>query len=175
MRKLRYSVECSLDGFIARENHSYDFLLSEGEHVDDFIKSLYHYDIALMGRKTYEIGLEAGVINSSLSLQQYVVSNTLVQTIDPRIKILSGDVAKVIQSLKEEGGKDILLSGGAELAFALLQKQLIDEISLRIHPVIIGSGIPVFSKISRDVRLRAYSHKQYNNGIILTSYYIAYH
>jgi dihydrofolate reductase len=171
MRKLKYCVDCTLDGFIARHDHSYDFLPSEGEHLTDFLETINQFDIALMGRNTYEVGLKAGVIDPSLSMRQYVISSSLTRTIDERIKIISSDIKKFVIGLKSEKGKDILLSGGSILATKMLSENLIDELQLRVHPVLIGSGIALFNK-HEDVSVRLIQQKEYSNAVVLNVYSI---
>ncbi|MBS1811245.1 MAG: hypothetical protein JST84_23985 [Acidobacteria bacterium] len=63
MRKLKYHVACTVDGYIAREDGTFDGFLTEGEYVTDYLESFNTYDIVLMGRKTYEVGLKLGVTN----------------------------------------------------------------------------------------------------------------
>lgn len=170
MRKLKYSVDCSIDGFIAREDHTYDFLIAEGEHLNDFLTSLRDFDTALMGKNTYEVGLKAGIIDPSLPMQQYVISSSLKETIDERIKIIRSDVKKFVRKLKEAKGKDILLSGGSVLATHLLAEDLIDEVQLRVHPVFIGSGIALFNMKRQKVLVELVEEKKYSNGVTKMRY-----
>ena len=174
MRKLVYSVDCSLDGFIAREDHTYDFILNRGDHFDDFIASMKNFDMALMGKKTYEVGLKAVVIDPSLNLQQFVLSSSLTETIDERIKIISRNAYKFVDRLKHEKGNDILLSGGSILATNLLAENLLDEIHLRIHPVLIGSGIPTLNKHGRTILLELKDQKVYSNQVVRMRYTVKY-
>ncbi len=174
MRSLKYCVDCSLDGFIARDDHSYGFLIREGEHFDEFIESMKTFDIALMGKTTYDVGLKAGVIDPSLNLQQFVISSSLDKTVDDRIKIISKNASKFVSRLKSEKGNDILLSGGSTLATNLLNENLIDEIQLRIHPVIIGSGIRLFGSHSKTVSLQVRRQKLYSNHVMLLAYDVKY-
>lgn len=174
MRKLVYSVDCSLDGFIARENHAYDFLPGKGEHFDDFMESMKYFDIAIMGKNTYETGVKAGVIDPSLNLQQFVISSTLSETIDERIRVISKNAGKFVGRLKQEKGNDILLSGGSILATNLLTEKLVDEIQLRIHPVLIGSGIPVFTRHRDTIKLELKNQKGYSNQVMRLSYDVRY-
>jgi dihydrofolate reductase len=73
--------------------------------------------------------------------------------------------------LKAEKGKDIVLSGGSILATKLLSENLIDEIQLRVHPVLIGSGIPLFNK-RQDFSVRLIQQKKYSNAAVLSVYSI---
>ncbi|MEG4202061.1 hypothetical protein [Microcoleus sp. Pol12A5] len=95
MRKLKYYVACTVDGFIAREDGSFDCFPMEGEHFTDLFDSFpetipahlqealgipaenKQFDAVLMGRKTYEVGLDVGVTNPYPSLKQYVFSRTM--------------------------------------------------------------------------------------------------
>lgn len=174
MRKLVYSLDCSLDGFIARENHDYDFLKTEGEHFDDFMKSMKYFDMAVMGKNTYEVGLKAGVIDPTLNLQQFVISSSLKQTIDDRIKVVSKSATKFVDQIKHEKGNDILLSGGSALASSLISEKLIDEIHIRLHPVLIGNGIPIFKNSGTTISLDLKNQKTYSNQVILASYDVRY-
>ena len=170
MRKLKYCVDCSLDGFIARMDHTYDFLIQEGEHFNEFMESMKTYDIALMGKNTYQLGVKAGVVDPSLNIQQFVISSSLDKTIDDRIKIMSKNISKFVSRLKHEKGNDILLSGGSILATNLLKETLIDEIQLRIHPVMVGSGIPVFGSHNQTISLQLLSQRSYSNQVMLVVY-----
>ncbi|MCV3214890.1 hypothetical protein OGM63_15435 [Plectonema radiosum NIES-515] len=64
MRKLKYYVACTVDGFIAQEDGSFDGFLAEGEHVTDYLKPFKWFDVVLMRCKIYEVGLKEGVTNA---------------------------------------------------------------------------------------------------------------
>jgi dihydrofolate reductase len=166
MGKLNYCVDVSIDGYIARKDHTYDFLVQNGEHLNEFMNSLSDDEVALMGRKTYEVGLKAGIVNPDLPIRQIVISATLTSTIDRRIEIVSSDVVEAVRQLKGNSRKNILISGGANLASSLLKNQLIDNVNLRIHPVVIGTGIPVFYTENNDIDLTLGSSKTYSNGVV---------
>jgi dihydrofolate reductase len=166
MGKLNYCVDVSIDGYIARKDHTYDFLVQNGEHLNEFMNSLSDYEIALMGRRTYEVGLKAGVVNPDLPIRQIVISSTLTSTIDRRIELISGNVVETIRLLKANSRKNILISGGASLASSLLKNQLIDNVNLRIHPVVIGTGIPAFYIENNDIHLKLAASKTYSNGVV---------
>jgi dihydrofolate reductase len=72
--------------------------------------------------------------------------------------------------LKNESGKDIWLMGGGILAASLLKERLVDEISLAIQPVLLGSGIPLFPDLGVQVDLQLLESKTYKNGIVSVSY-----
>ena len=174
MRKLKYHVACTVDGFIAHQDGSYDGFLIEGEHVTDYLASLNTYDIVLMGRKTYQVGLDVGVTNPYPTMRQYVFSRTLEKSPDANVTLVAENLIEVVKELKGEAGKDIYLCGGAELAATLLQANLIDEIVLKLNPLLYGTGIPLWAGVIRQTDLALMSTKVYNNGVVLLQYQVKY-
>lgn len=116
MCKLKYYVACSVDGFIAHEDGSWGGFLFEGEHVTDYIESFKQFDTVLMGRKTYEMGLNAGKTNPYPNMKSYVFSRTMKESPDPEVKVVAENVVDLVRSLKQGKGKDIYLCGGAKLS-----------------------------------------------------------
>lgn len=171
MRKLKYHVACTVDGFIAHEDHTVDGFVPEGEHATDYLESLKRdYDIVLMGRRTYEFGFQFGVTSPYPWMKQYVLSRTMGRSPDPQVELISEDVIELVRGLKEGAGKDIYLCGGAELAAALLAEGLIDEVILKLNPVLFGSGIPLFSRAGGQTALELIGSKTYGNGVVLLQY-----
>jgi dihydrofolate reductase len=143
MRKLKYHVACTIDGFICRENGSLDCFmragLKEGEHVTDYLESLKAFDVVLMGRKTYEVGLKMGVTNPYPHMKSYIFSRTMTACPDERVTLVSENAGAVVRQLKSESGKDIYLCGGGDLAAMLLAEGLIDEVLLKLNPILVSS------------------------------------
>lgn len=174
MRKLKYHVACTVDGYIAREDGTFDGFLAEGEHITDYLESFNTYDIVLMGRKTYEVGLKLGVTNPYPMMKQYVFSRTLGKSPDENVALISENLIDVVKDLKSESGKTIYLCGGAELATLLFREKLIDEIILKLNPLLYGSGIPLFSGEIPQTSLELISSKVYDNGVVLLQYQVKY-
>jgi len=173
MRKLKYHVASTIDGFIARKDHSVDGFVAEGEHVSDYLESLKNdYDVALMGRRTYEFGFQFGVTNPYPWMKQYVFSTTMRESPDANVELVSENIISFVSELKAAAGKHIYLCGGAELAARLYNEGLIDEIILKLNPVAFGTGIPLFSETVRDRNLELMSSKAYESGVILLSYQV---
>ena len=172
MRKLKYVVATTLDGFIAQEDGSFNDFLMEGDHVTDFQNALESFDTVLMGRKTYEVGLNFGVTNPYPSMKQYVFSTTIKESPDENVEIVSDGVADLVRHLKTEAGRDIWLCGGSNLATLLLAEGLIDEVIVKVNPILFGTGIPLFSTVAGHVDLELVNSKAYNNGVVLLSYLV---
>src|SRR5262245_44325741 len=147
MRKLKYHVATTIDGFIAHEDHTVDGFVAEGDHVTDYLESLKtDYDIVLMGRRTYEFGFQYGVTNPYPWMKQYVLSRSMASSPDENVELVSDNIIELVRELKNGTGKDIYLCGGAELATSLFKENLIDEIILKLNPVVFGRGLPLFSE-----------------------------
>lgn len=170
MRKLKYYVACSVDGFIARKDGSFNDFILDGEVVNDYIQSLQLFDIVLMGRKTYEVGLKEGKTNPYPMMRSYVFSRTMKESPDEQVELVSENAIALVKSLKNETGKDIYLCGGANLATMLFSENLIDEISLKVNPFLMGSGIPLFGEVINKTPLQLTDSKIYENGVVLLHY-----
>lgn len=182
MRKLVYYVASTADGFIARADGSFDCFIQEGPHAAEYFESFQTFDIVLMGRKTYQIGLDLGVTDPYPSMKTYVFSRSLNESpdprVEPRVEIVCEDPATFVRRLKDGAGKDIFLCGGTELATQLFAAQLIDELILKVNPVLLGAGIPLLSppgglpggQPRGNIDLELTRSKDYGNGVVLLHY-----
>lgn len=181
MRKVKYFVANSLDGFIARKDGAVDWLFMDGTDygMGQFFRSI---DAVLLGRKTYEFALahspkpkrKSKKAKSETSfgsgMESYVFSRTMKAAPDEEVRIVSENAAEFVRNLKAEAGKDIWLMGGGELAGSLLAENLVDEIELNIHPVLLGSGVPLFSEIGKQIDLELIECKAHKNGCVQVTY-----
>lgn len=171
MRKIQYLVAASVDGQIARADGSFDCFAAVGdEHVSDYLESLHAFDTVLMGRKTYEVGLRHGVTDPYPFLASYVFSSSIATSPNEKVRIVAGDPVDFVRKLKAEPGGAIYLCGGAQLAAALLSAGLIDEIVVKLNPLLIGAGIPLLAGIEKPVPLELLHTKTYGNGVLLLTY-----
>ena len=171
MRRLIYHVAATVDGFIAHQDHSIDGFVPVGEHVADYMHTLKtDYDVVLMGRRTYEFGFQFGVTNPYPWMKQYVLSSTMERSPDSNVELVSEKVFDFVRSLKDGTGKDIYLCGGANLASTLFREGLVDEILLKLNPVVFGSGISLFLGTIKQTDLELIDSKRYANGVVLLRY-----
>jgi len=162
MRKLIYCVATSLDGFIADEKGSPDgFPFDESylgvllELFPETLPAPFHaegitfdnekFDAVLMGKATYDVGASAGITNPYPTLDQYVFSRSMTESPDPAVTLVSKGAIGCVEELKKQDGKDIWLCGGAQLAGTLFKAGLIDEMIVKLNPVLFGTGIPLFT------------------------------
>ena len=169
MRKVTYGGANSLDNFIARKDDAVDWLMFSkevGAIMADYWKTI---DTIVMGRRTYEIALKMGHGGGSPGMKTYVFSRTSPKK-SKEVEIISEDAADFVRKLKNEEGKDICVMGGGVLARSLLEADLIDEIGINIHPVLLGSGIPLFHEMSKQIDLELVKHQVLKNGCVVLTY-----
>ncbi len=172
MRKVTFGVANSLDNYIARKDGAIDWLMWSDEVqslIVDFWKTI---DTILMGRKTYNPSLShsKGKKNPYGGMKTYVFSRTLKSSTDKSVEIVSEDAAKSVRKLKNQEGKGICVMGGGELAKSLFEANLIDEIGFNIHPVLLGTGIPLFHEMERQIDLELLECKTFKNGCVYVTY-----
>ncbi len=173
MRKVIYHVASTVDGFIGHEDHSVDGFIQEGEHASDYLNALKNdYDVAFMGRNTYDFGARFGVTNPYPWMKQYVFSSSLKESPNEHVQLISSDPSELVQHLKNQAGKDLYLCGGGDLAARFLAANLLDEIILKLNPVLFGAGISLFRQISKPVQLELKNTRVYSSGVILIRYAI---
>jgi len=170
MRKLNYVIAASLDGLVARRDGSFEDFLMEGPHVTDFLETVAAHDTVLMGRHTYEVGLKYKITNPYPTLKTYVFSRTLLESPDPAVTVVSTNAAEHVRELKRQPGKDIWLCGAGSLAASLLAENLVDGVTVKVNPILLGSGIPLVFQLERTSRLKLIASKPFDNGVVTLSY-----
>jgi dihydrofolate reductase len=141
MKRVRYQVAVSLDGFIAGPKGEYDWIV--GDSSIDFGALFKEFDAAVMGRKTYEVMKANGGDGMLTGLDVVVFSKSLPSRTAKGLRITNEEAGDVVKALKKQPGKDIWLFGGGELFRSLLDAGLVDTVELALMPVMIGSGIPL--------------------------------
>ena len=169
MRKIILGLAVSLDGFIEGPNGEYDWCLTDQDYgMSEF---LARFDSLFMGRKSYEQILSMGdvAMPDFPKLKEYVFSNTL-NTVKKDYVLVRGDIADQVTRIKDEPGKDIWLWGGAGLTASLMNLGMVDEISLAVHPILLGSGKYLFSQLNHRIQLDLVDTKTYSTGLVSLTY-----
>lgn len=171
MGKLKYYVAATLDGFIAQPDGSFGGFVWNDAFTAEFLASLRDFGVVLMGRKTYEVGLREGVTSPYPFLRQFVFSRSMEASPDPAVTLVRDGAVDVVRALRADSPDDLWLCGGADLASTLFEAGLIDEVIVKVNPVLIGRGIPLFARPVPQTALeltRARTHDE--TGIAVLHY-----
>lgn len=182
MRKVIFGGANSLDNFIARADGAVDWLMWSDE-AGEIMKDMWpRFDCMVMGRKTYDVAVGNGdaatdatkkkkaTKNPYGDIETYVFSRTLDAGKRDGIEFVSNDPGKFVAQLKKKKGKDICVMGGGDLARTLFEAGVIDEIGFNIHPVLLGTGVPLFHALSRQIDLELIECKALKNGCVYVRY-----
>ena len=171
MRRIRYSIAMSLDGFIAGPNGEFDWILTDPEI--DFSAMFAQYDTLLIGRKTFIQMQAAGPSGSMPGMDVYVFSRTLRQQDHVDVTIVADGARQLVKGLREGEGKDIALYGGGELFRSLLDAGQVDTVEVAIVPVLLGAGVPLMPPPYHQVPLRLTRQRRLKvSGIVMLEYEI---
>jgi len=174
MRKLIESTLVSLDGVIG------DPQVWANEYFDDeatalALQQLLLSDAMLMGRRTYELfaaswpaytGEYADMMNT---IRKYVFSSTLDTAEWNNSVIISGDPADAVAELKQQGDGDLVMYGHGPLGQAFLERHLLDELRLWIHPLLVGQGTLLF-RASASAALNLAATQTLTSGVVILTY-----
>lgn len=162
-------IATSIDGYIADKNNGIDWLNSvpnpdnKDMGYEEFIKSV---DAILMGRNTFEI-VDGFGIDWPYTIPVFVVSNTMNKVPEKykgKIELVNGKTENILNVIHNKGFKNLYIDGG-QLIQGFLQEDLIDELIITTIPIILGSGIPLFSELENSLEWELKDSKVYLNAI----------
>jgi dihydrofolate reductase len=166
MRRIRYQVACSLDGYIADAAGTTGWIVDEPGI--DFGALFDQFDTLLMGRRTYEaLGKDSAGFWGKTVL---VFSRTLRPADHPQVTIVAGDAEARLKAMRAQPGKDIWLFGGGELFQSLLALGCVDTVEPAIIPVLLGGGRPLLPAPAVQRRLALTSQRVFPSGIVWLEY-----
>ena len=167
MRRIRYAVALSLDGYIAGPHGEADWIILDPDI--DFRALFEQFDTFLVGRRTFEPMARAGK-GETPGKKTFVFSRTLRQQDYPGVTIVAEGAEETVAALRAEPGKDIWLFGGGSLFRSLLDAGLVDTVEVAIMPVLLGEGIPLLPGPAKETKLKLTGHKVYRTGIVSLEY-----
>jgi dihydrofolate reductase len=173
MRRVRYVVAMSLDGYIAGPNGEADWIIMDPDI--DFRALFEQFDTFLMGRRTFE-GMGRAGDGGQAGAQTMVFSRTLRQEDHPNVTIVSDNLEQALADLRAKPGKDIWLFGGGSLFRSFLEARLVDAVEVSVIPVLLGEGIPLLphKPSSERFKLSLASSKAFKTGIVSLEYAVEY-
>jgi dihydrofolate reductase len=169
VRRIRYSVAMSLDGYIAGPSGEADWIIMDP--AIDFGALFSQFDTILVGRRTFEPMAHAGRATMP-GMKTVVLSQTLRQQDFPDVTVVSGNAEQHVAALRAASGKDIWLFGGGELFRQLLKAGLVDAVEVAVIPVLLGGGTPLLPAPAKQANLQLTGHRVYPTGIVALEYSI---
>lgn len=162
-------IATSLDGYIAREDGSIDWLTERGERAGDtgYDEFMAAIDTVVLGRKTYQKVLTFDFWPYE-GKQVEVLSSTLAPDVDERI-IVHRTLDGLVQTLTERGAKRVYADGG-QIVQTFLRAGLLNELTITVVPVLLGSGIPLFGELDSDISLTHNATRSLGAGFIQSDY-----
>jgi dihydrofolate reductase len=175
VRKLIVTENVALDGVMEAPDLSYQ----SADMVDVNQEHMHAADVLLLGRVTYEefaafwpfqTDDETGVANYINNVAKFVVSSTLDKAGWHNTTILTGNVAEEVTKLKQQSGKDIVVSGSGKLVQFLMRENLVDEFRLFVAPAVRGHGKRLFPDGTDAQKLRLVETRPFRSGVVLLRY-----
>lgn len=173
MKKIIYYVASSLDGFIAGNNGNISQFILQGKGVEKYKSDLTNFDTIIMGRRTYEFGFQYGLQPGQPAypnMDHFIFSETLkIENLAETVHIEKVSVDR-INEIKTNSKTDIYLCGGGEFAGWLLDNGLIDQIKLKLNPIIIGEGIRLFGSSNTKSNWDLVEQESFEDGLQILTY-----
>ncbi len=180
-------IATSTDGFIAKSDGNIDWLMAAGNSQvdlgDEADMGFNHYiksvDCMIMGRKCMEMIDSMNLTDDQWpygELPIYVLSNSLKVApinLKNKVNMYSGDIKALISGLEKQGHKHAYIDGGNTIQ-GFINLELINELTITRAPVLLGDGISLFGKTSKDIRLKQGRVKSFANDFVQESYTVDY-
>jgi dihydrofolate reductase len=169
MKKIKLYIAASLNGKIARQNGSVDWLESiPNPEKNDYGYSKFYesVDVILMGNNTYQQIISWGIDFPYADKKNYVLTTNHELKNNKFVEFVSSNHIEFIKNLKTQEGKDIWLVGGGKINTLLLNNDLIDEIHIFIMPIILPDGIEVFEDFPKESNLKLTNSKTHDTGVV---------
>jgi len=173
MKKIIYYVASSLDGYIAGENDDISKFILQGEGVEKYQSDLAKFGTVIMGRKTYEFGFQYGLEPGQPAypnMEHYIFSSSLkIDNLSETVKIEKLSIEKV-NEIRQNAKTDIYLCGGGQFAGWLLENGLIDQLKLKLNPVVLGSGTKLFGSSTANESWELADKESFSDGLQILTY-----
>lgn len=165
-RKIVLNLCTSLDSFIEGPNGEIDWCMVDQDYgMTNFLNRI---DTIFFGRKSYEQLIKE--MPDAFPDKQRVVFSTTLKNEKDNTRVISSDIEKEVKDILNEPGKDIWLFGGAEIIRTLLNLNLVHEMIISVHPLILGEGKPLFTEIKERKKLTLKDTRTYSTGLVQLYY-----
>lgn len=173
MNKIVYYVATSLDGYISGPNEDISFFAHEGAGVDTYMSDLLAFETVIMGRKTYEFGYKFGLPPGQPAyphMEHFIFSNSMhLDKLHESVHIEKINLNR-IKEIRQESKTDVYLCGGGEFAGWLLDNGMIDQLKLKINPIVLGGGTKLFGSSKMAVKWVLKENQTFDGGLQIATY-----
>ncbi len=177
--KISVFIATSIDGYIARKNGDIDWLTKFNPPTDEsedkdcgFSKFFSGIDVLVMGRNTYEV--VSHFDPWPYEGKRVVVISSTLQSVCKQAELYKGDIKHLVEKLHADGFKHIYVDGGATIS-QFLNMGLVDQLIISIIPIVLGSGIQLFSNINDDKWCRLVTTQAFSNGLVQLRYEVTHY
>lgn len=162
-RKLVLYIATSLDGYIATEDDSLEWLFKiEGEGDNGYSEFYKTVDTILIGRRTYDWVIDKEKGEFPYKNKKCYVFSKSISGKNENVEFINCDIVEFTNKLKEEVGGNIWIVGGGNLLHFFIKERLVDEFIVTIAPTLIGSGIPLFKEFDFELELKLKDIRRFN-------------
>jgi len=168
VKRIRYIVAMSVDGYIAGPKGEYDWITMDPEV--DFAALWAQFDTLIMGRRTYEVARPRLGDKAFKGLNVAVVSRTMKPADNPGVVLISDLTRARVQELRDQAAKDIWLMGGGDLFRTLLEMHEVDAVEVSAIPVLLGGGVKLLAGPTARAKLKLTDQKVYRSGRVSLVY-----
>lgn len=173
MQKIIYYVASSLDGFIAGPDDDISYFVSDGKGVEKYMADLQQFKTVIMGRRTYEFGYRFGLKPGQAAyphMEHHIFSDSInLGHLADTVHIEKRTTAR-IREIKERAETAIYLCGGGDFAGWLLDNGLIDQLKLKLNPILLGAGIRLFGTSTTKAKGTLIEKESFEGGLQILTY-----
>ena len=164
----------SVDGFLARRDDTFDFLLAGEQVPHGFEEFLASVDVVVMGRRTFEVVLKLGHLATYGKKPVIVLSSRPLDfsSVKAGFEQISGEPTEIVKQLKSHGFEHAYIDGGITIQ-RFLAAGLIDRLVITRVPVLIGEGVPLFGPLPHDIQLRHITTRSHAGGLVQSEYEVS--
>jgi len=161
MSKILLNLAVSLDGFIEGPQGEFDWCFTDQDY--GMTAFLSRCEAVVFGRKSYEVLLQYEA-DPYPDKMKYIFSNTL-GSVAGKAAVVRGDIVQAIANIQQRTEGDIWFFGGAALLESFLEHDLLDEMHLSVHPLLLGSGKRLFPNLLERKHFRLKTVQAYDSGL----------
>jgi len=178
MRKLVAGLFISLDGVVEAPDRWQSPYFND-ELMAGISAGVAQADTILLGRRTYlqfaqmwpAMGSDSPMAEFMNRTPKHVASRSLAPPLDwANSHLITGDLAEALGKLKEQPGRNIQVPGSPRLVRSLLRDGLLDELTLSLHPLVVGSGMRLFDDLTEHIRLDLVDSTTLSTGVVGLTY-----